>query len=66
MSARTRTTSLFKPSLTRFLRSEEALAVTEYGLLVAFCALVIVAVVIILGGGLSTWFASKTSTITTN
>ena len=50
----------------RFLRCERALAITEYGLLVACMAIIVVAVVIVLGGGLSSWFASKTTTITTN
>lgn len=50
----------------RFLRCESALAVTEYGLLVACLAIIVVAVVIVLGGGLSSWFSSKTTAITTN
>ena len=48
------------------LGSSEAIAVTEYGMLVAMLALVLNAVVVVLGGVLSTRFASKTSQITTN
>ena len=39
---------------------------TEYGMLIAFLAIVLIAVVVILGGGLSNWFADKTAQITTN
>lgn len=48
-----------------FLRHEGALSITEYGMLTAFIALVIIAVVIVLGGGLATWFGSKTGQVTT-
>lgn len=34
-------------------------------MLTAFIAIVIIAVVIILGGGLASWFGSKTGNITT-
>lgn len=52
--------------LGRLLRRDDAIAITEYGMLVAFLALALIAVVVIFGGGISSWFASKTSTITTN
>jgi Flp pilus assembly pilin Flp len=48
-----------------FFRSEEAIAVTEYGLLVALIAVALIAVVLIFGQQISTWFSSKTSQITT-
>jgi Flp pilus assembly pilin Flp len=50
----------------RQLGSSEGIAVTEYGMLIAFLAIVLIAVVVILGGGLSNWFADKTAQITTN
>lgn len=50
----------------RFLRSDDAIAITEYGLLVAFVALAVIAVIVIFGGGISSWFATKTGNITTN
>lgn len=48
-----------------FLACDRALSITEYGMMVAFIALVLIAVVVILGGGLSSWFAAKTGNITT-
>ena len=48
-----------------FFVRESALSITEYGMLVAFLALLIIAVVLVLGSGLSNWFAAKTGSITT-
>ena len=47
------------------LGSTDGLAITEYGLLVALVAIVLIAVVAVLGGGLSSWFGTKTGQITT-
>ena len=55
----------FRRQIQVFLRHEGALSITEYGMLTAFIALVIIAVVIILGGGLANWFGNKTGNITT-
>ena len=52
-------------SMKRFLRSEDGIAVTEYGLLVALVAIALIAVVAIFGNDLSSWFAKKTGQITT-
>ena len=52
-------------ALRRFVSNDDALAITEYALLVAFAALAIVAVVAIFGSQISTWFAAKTGNITT-
>jgi len=49
----------------RFIRSEEGIAVTEYGLLVALIAVLLIAVVMVFGSSISSWFAARTSTITT-
>jgi pilus assembly protein Flp/PilA len=49
----------------QFLRSEDGIAVTEYGLLVALVAIALIAVVTVFGSNISTWFANKTSQITT-
>lgn len=46
--------------------STEALAITEYGLLIALLALALIGVLAIFGPGISTWFASKTGQITSN
>lgn len=49
----------------RFLKDEGAIAVTEYGLLVALIAVALIAVVLLFGQQISSWFTSKTSQITT-
>ena len=51
--------------LRRFCRGDDAIAVTEYGLLIAVIAILLIAVVAVFGSQISTWFASKTSQITT-
>lgn len=48
----------------RFLRSDAGIAVTEYGLLVALIAVLLIAVVMIFGSSIASWFAARTSTIT--
>jgi pilus assembly protein Flp/PilA len=52
-------------SIRKFLKSEDAIAVTEYGLLVALIAIALIAVVTVFGSNISTWFATKTGQITT-
>jgi pilus assembly protein Flp/PilA len=47
------------------LRDEEGIAVTEYGLLVALVAVLLIGVVTIFGSSIKSWFADRTSTITT-
>lgn len=49
----------------KFLRSESGIAVTEYGLIVALIAVLLIAVVLIFGSSISSWFAARTTTITT-
>jgi pilus assembly protein Flp/PilA len=49
----------------RFVRSDEAIAVTEYGLLVALIAVLLIGVVTVFGSSIKSWFAARTSTITT-
>ena len=49
----------------KFLRSEDAIAVTEYGLLIALVAIALIAVVTVFGSNISSWFATKTGQITT-
>ena len=48
----------------RFLKGEEAIAVTEYGLLIALVAVLLIGVVTIFGSSISSWFANKTNSIT--
>lgn len=49
----------------RFLKGERAIAITEYGLLIALIAIVVIGVIVIFGGGINSWFGSKTGAITT-
>jgi Flp pilus assembly pilin Flp len=51
--------------LRRLRDDSDALAITEYGMLVAFIALVLIAVVSIFGSQISSWFAARTGNITT-
>jgi Flp pilus assembly pilin Flp len=49
----------------KFLRSEDGIAVTEYGLLLALMALLLIGVLIVFGQDIAAWFKTKTSQITT-
>ena len=49
----------------QFLKSDEGIAVTEYGLLVALIAIALIAVVTVFGNNIATWFKNKTGQITT-
>jgi pilus assembly protein Flp/PilA len=51
--------------LRKFVRSDDAIAVTEYGLLVALIAVLLIGVVTIFGSSIKSWFAARTATITT-
>jgi Flp pilus assembly pilin Flp len=51
-------------SIRTFLRKEDAIAVTEYGLLIALVAIALIGVVFIFGSQISSWFAAKTGQIT--
>jgi Flp pilus assembly pilin Flp len=57
--------SRYLRSLREFAISENALAITEYGMLIAFVALALIAIVSIFGGQISSWFARKTGNVTT-
>ena len=48
-----------------FARSEEGIAVTEYGLLLALVAILMISVVTVFGSSIKSWFGARTSTITT-
>ena len=47
-----------------FIKSDEAIAVTEYGLLIALVAIMLVAAVTVFGSKISSWFTVKTTAIT--
>ena len=51
--------------LQKFVRSEDGIAVTEYGLLVALVAVLLIGVVTVFGSSIKSWFAARTSQITT-
>ena len=53
------------PRMKKFFRSEDGIAVTEYGLLIALVAIALIAVVTVFGSNISSWFATKTGQITT-
>ena len=48
----------------KFVKSEEGIAVTEYGLLIALVAVLLIGVVTIFGSSISSWFTNKTNKIT--
>jgi len=49
----------------KFIKSDERIAVTEYGLLVALVAVLLIGVVTVFGSSIKSWFAARTSQITT-
>ena len=51
--------------LSRFIADDEAIAVTEYGLLVALVAILMIGVVSVFGSSVKSWFAARTGSITT-
>ena len=55
----------FAAGLRRFVRSDEGIVVTEYGLLVALIAVLLIGVVTIFGSSIKSWFAARTAAITT-
>ena len=49
----------------RFAHSEDGIAITEYGLLVALIAVVLIGVISVFGSSVKSWFAARTASITT-
>jgi len=56
---------LLKNVVSAFVHDDDAIAVTEYGLLVALIAILLIGVVSVFGSGIRSWFADRTSQITT-
>ena len=52
-------------ALRRFCRDDSAIAVTEYGLLVALVCVLLIGIVAIFGSSIKSWFAERTGTIIT-
>ena len=50
----------------KHLGSDEGLAITEYGMLVAFAAIVLIAAITIFSSQISSWFAARTGQITSS
>ncbi len=48
----------------RFGRCDRGIAITEYGLLVTLIAIVVIGVIVLFGGGIQSWFGTKTGAIT--
>ena len=57
--------SRVRAALSDFLDVEDAIAVTEYGLLVALVAILMIGVVSVFGSNIRSWFAARTASITT-
>ncbi len=55
---------MIQTSIRRFLRDENAIAVTEYGLLIALIAVLLIGVVTIFGSNIASWFEAKSNKIT--
>jgi Flp pilus assembly pilin Flp len=51
-------------AIRRFFKNDQAIAVTEYGLLIALIAVVLIVAVFAFGGAIQSWFGSKTGQIT--
>ena len=51
-------------ALRRFVRDDSGIAVTEYGLLIALVAVLLIGVVTIFGSSIASWFSNKTNRIT--
>ena len=51
-------------ALRRFARDDSGIAVTEYGLLIALVAVLLIGVVTIFGSSIASWFANETNKIT--
>jgi pilus assembly protein Flp/PilA len=48
-----------------FLAAEDGIAVTEYGLLIALVAILMIGVVTVFGSNIKSWFGARTDSITT-
>ena len=53
-----------RKQIRKFVKGEEGIAVTEYGLLIALVAILLIGVVTLFGSQISSWFAAKTGQIT--
>ena len=54
-----------RSAVRQFVKGDEGIAVTEYGLLVALVAVLLIGVVAIFGSSIKSWFGARTASITT-
>jgi pilus assembly protein Flp/PilA len=54
-----------RTAVRNFAQADEGIAVTEYGLLVALVAVLLIGVVTIFGSSIKSWFGARTASITT-
>jgi len=48
----------------RFWKDEGGIAITEYGLLIALIAILLIGVVTVYGSSISSWFSAKSNAVT--
>jgi len=53
-----------RTTIRQFVRDDSGIAVTEYGLLIALVAVLLIAVVTLFGSSIASWFSAKTNLIT--
>ena len=53
-----------RTQIRKFVKVEEGIAVTEYGLLIALIAILLIGVVTLFGSQIASWFSAKTGQIT--
>ena len=57
--------SRVRTAASSFFAAEDAIAITEYGLLVALVAILMIGVVSVFGSNVRSWFLARTASITT-
>ena len=51
-------------AVARFLWSDRGIAITEYGLLVALIAVLLIGIVALFASSINSWFTARTGTVT--
>jgi Flp pilus assembly pilin Flp len=51
-------------TLAKLWENEEGIAITEYGLLIALVAILLIGVVTLFSSSIASWFSAKTNSIT--
>jgi len=50
--------------LAKFVKDDQGIAITEYGLLIALVVVLLIAVVSVFSSSIASWYANKTNKIT--